>query len=371
MRILSLNMSEFLGGLEMISETYFRELRERGVDISFLLLRDSLLHRRLREEYSDHLLPESYGGKLSPRLIATIRQRVQEGSFDILHVHRSKDIWPASVAVRGLKTKLVYTSYNFLQNTLKRDPLHRVIYGRCDLLTVFSQPQRMGFLRCIPVPDEKVQVIPHGIDIARFNPASVDAFAARSSFGLATEHLVVGVVGRIMPSKGQWILVSIAHRLLERFPHARILYVGADSKGEEDRYFQSFKEDVHKQGLASHILFTGFRSDIPECLAAMDVFVLPSQAENFGTVLLEAMAMERPCLGTNSGGTPEILDGGKAGILFEPESPESLLKALMPVLERNDARKEWGERARKRIEEHYLLEDTMRQWITAYERLLA
>ncbi len=51
MRILSLNMSEFLGGLEMISETYFRELRRRGVDISFLLLRDSLLHRRFLERF--------------------------------------------------------------------------------------------------------------------------------------------------------------------------------------------------------------------------------------------------------------------------------------------------------------------------------
>lgn len=358
-------MSPHLGGLEMISETYFRHLVKREIDICCFLKHGSLLHQRL-SDHLDRVITDRHEGKFSLPLIRKLRASLVEKRITILHVHRSVDIWPASLAVRGLPTRLVYTSYNFLENTTKRDPFHRFIYDRCDLLTVFSEPQRNGFLKCLPVQKEKVRIIPHGIDLRRFDPAQVDITKVRRSLSVSAEHLVVGVVGRVMPSKGQWLLVELAPRLLQEYPLLRIVFVGADSKGEEDAYFRTLKNQVHERGLAGHVIFTGFRLDVPECLAAMDVFVLPSLAENFGTVLLEAMAMGRPCLGTRSGGTPDILDYGNAGMLFEPNSPNSLHHALIPLLRDANERAYWGSLARSRVEERYRIESVINQWIDCY-----
>lgn len=370
MKILFFVMSEAIGGLEIITELYFKELIKRNIDVLFMLKKGSHLHYRLAS-YGNRIIPTTFSeSKFSPPLVKELRKVVKKNKIEILHVHTRIDIWTASLAVRGLSTNLVYTSYNYIENTYKRDPIHKLIYGRCDLITVFSESQQKGFIKCLPVIENNVKIIPHGIDIQKYNIELIDAGLSRKALGLSSNDLVVGVVGRIMENKGQWMVVRIAKKLIEEFSNLKILFVGADSKGRVDEYYSRLLAEVKELNLEDRVFFTGFRTDIPECLSAIDIFVLSSQTENFGTVLLEAMAMERPCLGTNSGGTPEILDWGKAGILFEYGNLEELYCKLHLFLSNPNMQKEYRKKARLRVEENYTLDKTINIWTNTYRNLL-
>ena len=97
------------------------------------------------------------------------------------------------------------------------------------------------------------------------------------------------------------------------------------------------------------MIFTGFRSDIPELLAAMDIFVFPSQAEAFGVALVEAMAMSKASVSTNSDGVLDITADNQTGLLFEKNNVEDLIDKLELLINSPDLRAQFGKAARDRV----------------------
>jgi glycosyltransferase involved in cell wall biosynthesis len=105
-----------------------------------------------------------------------------------------------------------------------------------------------------------------------------------------------------------------------------------------------------------NVRFLGECDNVPEILAVADLFVMPSYEENFGNVLLEAMMMGKPCIATNSGGTPDILEGGRCGLLVEPRSTGALQEGVLRLLEDGSLRSTLAERAAHRARTVYDLE---------------
>jgi glycosyltransferase involved in cell wall biosynthesis len=112
------------------------------------------------------------------------------------------------------------------------------------------------------------------------------------------------------------------------------------------------RERLKSLNLANKIFLTEFRKDVPEVMNALDVFVMPSYEENFGNVLLEALASGLPTIGTNSGGTPEILDQGETGLLCEPRSADALAQSMIKILQPSVAA-DLRQKARAKAERDY------------------
>jgi glycosyltransferase involved in cell wall biosynthesis len=219
---------------------------------------------------------------------------------------------------------------------------------------------------------DKVVVVHDGFPRDEFappDPKSVDLFRAR--FGLAGRP-VVGCVGRIkLVRKGQEHLVEAAALLKRRGVEAKYLVVGSPSPGSEP-HLDVLRARIVELGLERDVVFTGELADPRPAYAAMDVFVLPSaQPEPFGGVVLEAMSMGLPVVGTAIGGTREQVLDGVTGFLVPPADPAALADRLEKLLGDAALRAAMGRRGQERVEELFSLDRHAEQVLELYAEILA
>ena len=183
------------------------------------------------------------------------------------------------------------------------------------------------------------------------------AFALRKSFG--SPRQLVGIVGRIkFVRKGQEVLVKAAALLRERFPDVRYLVVGTVSPGSEEQ-LDRLRELIRTNRLEDRFFFTGDMKDVRNVYAALDITVVPSiQAEPFGLVVMESMALGTPVVGSRCGGIPEQVVDGETGLLFAPGNEQELAHALACLLEHDQLRHSMGRAGQTRARQVFGMEQT-------------
>lgn len=202
-------------------------------------------------------------------------------------------------------------------------------YGRSQLMR-FSDSRHWA----------KLQVARLGVDVevyaprpCRYNPATFEILT----------------VGRLAPVKGLRVLLGAFERLIAQNRNARLRIAG--DGGER----ASLEHEAIRRGLSDKVVFEGWRS--PDQLRTLysqaDVFALASFAEGIPVVLMEAMAMEIPCVATSVGGIPELIRHEVDGLLVPPAAEEELAAALTRLIEDSDLRLRLGKSARRRVLEDY------------------
>lgn len=202
----------------------------------------------------------------------------------------------------------------------------------------------------------KIEVLHNGFDLAEFPPLSPEeGRAARTRWQVPPEAIVIGTVGRIkFVRKGQEFLLQAAARLKGRGLPVTCLLAGGASPGSED-HVDRMKKLAEDLGIET--VFTGELTDPRPAYAAMDIFVLPSaQPEPFGGVVMEAMALGLPVVGTAIGGTSEQIAEGETGLLVPPADAEALAEALARLVTSDASRHAMGQAARQRVAQHFLLD---------------
>ncbi|MFT4059312.1 MAG: glycosyltransferase [Legionella sp.] len=212
---------------------------------------------------------------------------------------------------------------------------------------------------------KKMQVIPNGFDFASFDGDKIDKKRIRKELGLDDAAFVIGCVGRFHPDKGQDIFV-MAVALLEKIhdKHIHFLLIGRDC----DKKNEELTNRIDSFGLNSSFILLGERHDIPECLAAMDVFCMPSRTEGFPNGLGEAMAMGLACVATHVGDTKLLT--GDAAIIVPADDAMALAAGLtkvicMPEIER----KALGQQAAARVREQFSIDNARERFYTVYQEL--
>jgi glycosyltransferase involved in cell wall biosynthesis len=185
-------------------------------------------------------------------------------------------------------------------------------------------------------------VIPNGVELERFDPARVSGAPSRERWGLGAAP-VVGFVGRLTLQKDPETWLRALARLRPLVPGVRGLVVG------DGPLRGSLEALARALGLGEVCRFVGARPDVPELLAAMDVFVLSSVSEGVPFAVLEAMAMERAVVATAVSGVPEVIEPGVSGILVPPRDPAALAEAVTEVLRTPGRRAALGRAARARV----------------------
>jgi glycosyltransferase involved in cell wall biosynthesis len=194
---------------------------------------------------------------------------------------------------------------------------------------------------------DKFVTIPSGIALPLFRSIQVDRAAKRKELGLPPGGLAIGTVGRLVPIKGHaWLLKAIPLVLAE-FPHALFVVIG---DGPLSCRLQGLAQDL---GIGRSVVFLGAREDVPECLAALDLFVFPSLNEGMGRALIEAMATGLPVVASSVGGIPDIVTGGTDGLLVPPCDEKALAAAILTLLRDRRRMAVFGEAAKKRVGERF------------------
>jgi len=179
------------------------------------------------------------------------------------------------------------------------------------------------------MPHNRICLIPSGLELAPFiKELSQDE--ARKAMDLPETGLLIGLAGRFDPQKGQLLLLEAVQQLADQ--SVGIVLLGAPTHNEGASYHQAMLDLIQTAGLANRVFVRAFRKDIAVFYKAIDAFVMASKAESIGMVTIEAMACGTPVIGSNAGGTPELLHSGKLGYLFETGSSKDLATKLAAFL---------------------------------------
>ncbi len=215
--------------------------------------------------------------------------------------------------------------------------------------------------------DTKIKTILNGVDLREFDP-ELNGRVIRKEFNIGEDELIIGTVSRIDPEKGYEYFLECARIILQDFKNIRFLVVGGAFNNpslEKSLYEMSVEKGIDKK-----TIFTGFRRDIPQILASMDVVVLPSGIDACSRVLFESMAMRKPLVATNAGGTPEVVQEGVTGLLVKPGDSSEMAKCIMKLLNNKNLAEQYGNAGRKRVEAMFTIERNIKETENVYLELL-
>jgi glycosyltransferase involved in cell wall biosynthesis len=241
-------------------------------------------------------------------------------------------------------------------------------FGRADAIVGVSRHTARSFVEAGYRPD-RVHAVLNAIDPSRWDP-SLDPAPGRASLGVPHGSPLIVSVARLFRGKGHFELVSALALVKRKHPNVRLAIVGSDYPADSGTT-RMLKEHASKLGIGENVIFTGQRSDIAALMAACDVFSLPSFEEPFGLVFAEAMAMKRPVVALTNGGTPEVVEHGKCGLLSAPGDIDALAANLLRLLDDPALRTQFGEYGRARVEQHFTPQRMASDFAALYARILA
>lgn len=358
MNILELCLSPSLGGLELYmyrsakhlsqKENVFAVIREGGRLKSFFE-RDGLSFST--EKTSFHAFPIV----AATRLAALIDAR----KIDVIHMHWGKDLALAALSKRFSKRKprLVYTRQMKMTRS-KDDFYHNFLYGQMDLMLCITDKlaaEAKQFLN--GAYEAKIKRLYYGVDAPPRLLTQEERHALRQDWRVKEGEFLVGLFGRIEENKRQHLLLNVIAKAKKEQVHMRGLIVGHAMKGP---YLENLKTRVAQEEMGQEIVFKDFVDRPQDWMQACDCVVLATPEETFGLVLIEAMRVGVPVVGTNRGGVPEIIDHELTGLLFAPDDVEGLYKCLLSLKMDENLRKKIaaaGEEKARRLfatEDHFV-----------------
>jgi glycosyltransferase involved in cell wall biosynthesis len=289
--------------------------------------------------------------------------------IDIIHTHLLASDVMGRLAGFITRCPVVSTIHNG-RIDLDKDPRHQQFMERwsarlwCRRLIVVSTLLRDEVAAWFGLPRSKVLAIPNGIDTARFRPPpGFDPSTIKREL-LGGDYRMVANVARLVPQKGQHYLIEAAARLASTHPDVRFVLVGHGPLGDE------LMEQARTEGIADKVVITGPRSDVPQILAASDVFVLSSLWEGMPLSLLEAMAAGCPAIATDVGGVREVLRHDVTGLLVPRADSDALAAAIAQSLDHPERARQRASSAQALTLREYDKSTMIRKWEAVYLREL-
>lgn len=205
-----------------------------------------------------------------------------------------------------------------------------------------------GTVLALGRPASQVHTVLNAIDASRWDPGT-DGLSLRAELGIPADAPLLASVSRLFSWKGQRELLQAFALVKAEQPNLKLLIVGKDASGPDEPYLRELKELAAKLRVTDDVVFTGARSDIARVMAACDVFTLPSFEEPFGLVFLEAMAMAKPVVAIDNGGTPEVVENGSSGLLSPPWDIPALAANIATLVKDSEKRRQFGQHGRQRV----------------------
>jgi glycosyltransferase involved in cell wall biosynthesis len=348
LNILQTCFSPSWGGLEMQALEVTKHLRNRGHQVWLACCNGSRLQQE-SERLGISTISLPVKGYVHPILVHRLKTFLVKEKIQIIHSQLSKDLATVVPAMKFTGRHIpIILSKRIGSGIMKKTSFHRFTYGNVSKVLAISSLIHRNVIETTPILPEKVITLHDAVDTNQFSPSRVDRDRVRKEFRYTNEQVVIGFVGRFSPGKGQEEFIEAAAVLKKQYPILRFLMVGEESYGEP-QYFHDMKAMASRLGLDDVVTFAGFRRDIPEVMASFDIFAMPSHAESFGVVLIEAMAMERPVVSTNNDGILDIVVDGVTGIYVNPRNSAELASALSKLVDDPSLREHYGKAGRKRV----------------------
>ena len=322
-----------------------QQLRERNIPTTIA---------RSRAWYDLHL----------PRMM---RQLVRQERVDLIHSHLPDQNFYSCLVGRLTACKTVVTYHGapeLFRNAGLRGAIKSWLVRHAATAVVVVSDYLRQLLADAGFPADKIVRIYNGVDLNQFSRGAGGRL--RGELGFPDNAKLIGMVANLRPSKGYEYFVQAARQVTDSIPEARFVAVGEREEG----IAKQLEYLLQQLGLEDRFVFLGFRADVPEILADLDVFVLSSVSEGLSIATIEAMAAGKPVVVTRSGGPREVVEDGRTGLLVPPADPSALASRICELLRNPDLATTLSRNARAEVDSKFSLARMIREYESLYERCL-
>lgn len=324
-KVLHIINGEYYSGAERVQDLLAACLPEFGFAVDFAVLKEGKFNES--RKYRKALVHQcTMHARLDLRVITQLTEIVDEYGYEILHAHTPRSVMVGSRVATRCNLPLVYhvhspTSRDSTRSLMNRvnSVTERMALNDVDHLVTVSDSLAQHVLE-MGVPRNRITTIANGVPIVKDRPLRSDP---KSPWTLST-------IALFRPRKGTEVLLKALEILRKEGIDVRLRAVGTF---ETEDYEQHLRELTTSYGIDEQVEWLGFQQDVNQQLAQSDIFVLPSLfGEGMPMVVLEAMAMGVPVVGTNVEGVPEVVRDGLDGRIAEPGDPHDLADAIASII---------------------------------------
>jgi glycosyltransferase involved in cell wall biosynthesis len=225
--------------------------------------------------------------------------------------------------------------------------IKKVLTPFVDLFIAVSKATARDQIRNNP-RTRRLVITYEGVDSKMFNN-KMDPCEKKKELGISTDKKIICSISRFDGGKGQLELLEAASLIIKKYQDVIFLLVG------DGELMDDLRRKTQRLNLNHYVVFTGWRKDVPEVLSIIDIFVhCPTTCiEALGIANLEAMAMGKPCVVSDNGGLPDAVLDGVTGFVVPVGNIERMAEAILTLLQNEELMKNFGENARKRVEEEF------------------
>lgn len=279
-----------------------------------------------------------------------LRSIVADERIDLVHTVMYPAALYVALAIRHSGVPQIWHEHGVKHVHAINAPIYRFVAATCAYVIGPSDAVTRA-LGSAGIQPPVLRTVYNGIDLARFTCGRDGVPAVRESLGAGADTRLIGLFGQLLPHKGHHSFIAAAGPIIAAVPGARFVIVGAL---ENPPYEAALRADIAARGLTDRFVFTGWRGDVQDVMAAMDVIVVPTLTpEPAALSLMEAMALGRALVASNTGGTPELVVDGETGLLFEAGDAGQLAARVVQALTEPDLADRLGRAGRARMEARF------------------
>ena len=361
-RILHITFNMGIGGTEQVILQLVQGMAPKGIESEILCIDGHIgpVGEALQQSgVPVHKVARKQGFDWS--LTATIRKRLREGRFDVVHCHQYTPWIYGWLGALRTNAKVVFTEHGrfypdrYRYKAMLVNPLMAML---TPSVIAISNATKEALVTYEFIPKSKVQVIYNGI--SPLERDELEAQNVRERLGIPKSAFVVGTVSRLDPVKNQSMMLRAFKEFSGKCPESYLLMVG-DGPDKEKLIALAAELEISER-----TVFTGFINNPIHYLSAMDVFLLSSHTEGTSMTLLEAMSLKIPSVATRVGGSPEIIENDVTGLLTQPDQASSFAAAIEKLFQNVALRERMGESSRQRFDERFSANAMVMQYRVAY-----
>lgn len=334
------------GGQEIRILTEAKGMLDRGHRVTLVCCPNSNIYREAAE-YGITVVALPIEKKKLPALLAMRRWlKSQRGQFDIINTHSSTDAWLVAVACATLSGMPPVVRTRHVSTHINQAFTTRWLYLKATRhIATTGEKLRQQLHTENGFPLEHMTSVATGIDLTRYKPAN--KAQACEKLGLENRPYV-GIVATMRSWKGHSYLLQCWETLSQEFPEWRLLLVGDGPQR------QALEQQASTSGIADSVVFMGNRRDVPDCLNAMDLFVLPSYGnEGVPQGIMQAMACGLPVISTTVGAITEAVVDQQTGFIIEPQNNTLLSAKLRELMSHAELRESMGDASLTRAQQRF------------------
>lgn len=370
-RILYVIENIFFGGGERVFGQLIQGLDKEGFHIYVACRAEGIFIEKIRNRAE--IIPFDMRGPLCLSKIGALAKIIREKNIQIVHSQGGRADFFARLAARCAKVPIVSTIAAPVEEyevcTLKKllyVMLDRFSERSVDKFIVVSEALKEVLVQKHKIPENKIATIYNGIEVDEYYSNAGKVSRIKQDLKVGEGVRLVGAIGRLAQVKGfKYFLeaIEIIERK-EKRSNIKYLIVG------EGRLRKKLEELADKLKIKEKVIFTGFRKDIKDILASLEILVLPSIREGQPIVALEAMASGLPIVATNFEGVNETIENGRTGMLVPVKDVKALAEAIVSVLDDSKKAERLVSQARAVVSKKFNIEDKIAQHQRLYEKLL-